>query len=72
MISIICAILGKKEKKGRKEGRKEGGKSVQTQTQRTHWWLTEVGIGVGELGEGSQSKGTNFSYKINSSWGCNV
>ena len=45
-------------------------KKNQTHRNRTVWWLSEAGDGVGEMGEGEQKVQTP-DYKIYKSWGCN-
>ena len=49
------------------------GEEMNSQIQRTNWWLPEATRGRvgGEMGEGGQKVQTS-SYKINKSWECNV
>ena len=44
---------------------------LNSQIQRTDWWLPEVELGTGETGEEGQ-KVKIFIYKINMFWECTV
>ena len=46
-------------------------KDLSSWKQRTDWWLPEVEVGTGEMGEGGQ-KVQISRYKVIKSWRCNV